>query len=169
MPRKKDMPDDDGQLFIGMPPSTYALNSDVAIVVERLIAYHSESLGHLANFKLACLRRSSTRTNEHFSVDKAGGSWVCGDRERGKDLRFDAGVWFQASWWDRFSPEQRQAWAFHQLCHLQMNPHGRLVRVGHDTEAFASEARIFGAWEDQLRLFAQGLDENEGGHAGERD
>lgn len=58
------------------------------------------------------------------------------------------------------TPEQRDAWVFHQLSHLHARPSGGgLVRVGHDVEAFADEPVHFGAWEEQLSLFERNLDE----------
>lgn len=156
----KDKPVD-GQLpSLAMPPSTYSLNGDIAVVVERVIKRFPEKFGHLVNAKLACLKRASKRSEDAFSVDGSGGAFIRNDRERGLSSTFDAGVWFRAKWWDGMTPDQRDAWVFHQLSHLSARPSGGgLVRVGHDVEAFADEPVHFGAWEEQLSLFERNLDE----------
>lgn len=159
----------EGQLpSLAMPPSTYTLSGDVATVVERVIARFPLKFSHLVNAKLACLKRQSKRSEDAFSVDGAGGCAIRSDRERalpnalesGQIITFDAIIWFRAKWWDQMSPDQRDAWVFHQLSHLHARPSGGgLVRVGHDVEAFADEPVHFGAWEEQLSLFERNLDE----------
>jgi len=159
----------EGQLqSLAMPPSTYTLSGDVATVVERVIARFPEKFGHLANAKIACLKRQSKASEDAFSVDGSGGSAIRSDRERalpnaldgGAIITFDAIVWFRAKWWDGMEPAHRDAWVFHQLSHLHARPSGGgLVRVGHDVEAFADEPEYFGAWEEQLKLFTKNLTE----------
>lgn len=159
----------EGQLpSLAMPPSTYTLSGDVATVVDRVIARFPQKFGHLVNAKIACLKRQSKRSEDAFSVDGSGGSAIRSDRERALPnvvdgetiVTFDAILWFRAKWWDGMTPEQRDAWVFHQLSHLHARPSGGgLVRVGHDVEAFADEPVHFGAWEEQLSLFERNLDE----------
>jgi len=151
----------DGQLAsMAMPDSTYTLSGDIAEVVARVIARFPDKLGHLANAKLACLKRTSKRAEDTFQVDVAGGAFIRSDRERGIDYTYDAGVWFRSKWWDHMAVAKREAWVFHQLSHLQSRPSGGgLVMVGHDVEAFADEPVHFGAWDDQLALFEANLDQ----------
>jgi len=157
----KKQPDAPGQVTVSaMPDSTYMLNGDIATVVDRIIHRFPEKFGHLINAKLACLKRQSKRSEDAFSVDGSGGAFIRSDRERGLHGGFDAGVWFRAKWWDGMSVEKREAWVFHQLSHLGSRPSGGgLVMIGHDVEAFADEPVHFGAWEDQLSLFEQNLDQ----------
>lgn len=172
MPRKKstdafaDAPsgDDekDDQLKFGLPQSTYQLNSDIAVVAERVIRNYPVSLGHLVNVPLAFLRRSSRRTDEEFAVDKAGHAFIRSDRERGIDPTFQAGIWFQGNVWDKFSPDQRQAWVHHQLLHLQVTSTGKLKLTGHEAEEFADVLRVYGVWTDQLKLAFEQADAHEG-------
>lgn len=159
MAKQKD--ESPGQVpSFAMPASTYVLSSDVATVVERVIARFPVKFGHLVNAKLACMKRTSKRAEDTFTVDGAGRAFVRSDRERGITAGFDAGIWFRTKWWDAMSPERRDAWVFHQLSHLFSRPSGGgLVLVGHDVEAFADEAVHFGAWEEQLALFEQNLDQ----------
>lgn len=151
--------DDAQTVALAMPDSTYVLSSDVAAVVERVITRFPEKFAHLANARLACLKRSSKRSEDAFGVDSSGGAFIRNDRERGITSAFDAGVWFRTKWWDNMAPDKRDAWVFHQLSHLHARPSGGgLVMVGHDVEAFADEAVHFGAWEEQLALFETNLD-----------
>lgn len=156
---KKDQAAPGQTVVSAMPDSTYVLSGDVATVKDRVIARFPEKFGHLANAKLACLKRVSKRSEDDFTVDGSGGAFIRSDRERGLDPSFDAGVWFRTKWWDQMTPEKRDAWMFHQLSHLVARPSGGgLVKVGHDVEAFADEPVFFGAWEEQLSLFEQNLD-----------
>jgi hypothetical protein len=158
---KKNEPPSEGQLVsMAMPPSTYTLSSEVAQVVERVIARFPQKFAHLANASLACLLRASKRSEDAFTVDGSGGSFIRNDRERGLASTFDAGLWFRQKWWAGMTIDQRDAWVFHQLSHLHARPSGGgLVRVGHDVEAFADEPVHFGAWEEQLSLFERNLDQ----------
>lgn len=165
----------EGQITsLAMPPSTYTLSGDVATVVDRVIARFPEKFAHLANAKIACLKRQSKRSEDAFTVDGSGGAAIRSDRERALPnaldgqsvITFDAIVWFRAKWWDGMTPDQRDAWVFHQLSHLHARPSGGgLVRVGHDVEAFADEPVFFGAWEEQLSLFEKNLDQYTPGSA----
>jgi hypothetical protein len=168
MAKSKDTPAPGQLASLAMPASTYTLSGDVATVVDRVIARFPQKFGHLVNAKLACLKRQSKRSEDAFSVDGSGGSFIRSDRERAlpnavdgqQVITFDAGLWFRAKWWDGMTPDQRDAWVFHQLSHLHARPSGGgLVRVGHDVEAFADEPVHFGAWEEQLSLFERNLDE----------
>ena len=145
---------------MAMPDSTYMLSSDVATVVERVIQRFPHKFGHLANARLACLLRASKRSEDEFGVDSSGHAFIRSDLERGITATYDAGVWFRRRWWEKMAVEKREAWVFHQLSHLHARPSGGgLVMVGHDVEAFADEPVYFGAWDEQLALFEQNLDE----------
>jgi|GEM_PF-6527509 len=150
-----------GQIAVqAMPDSTYVLSGDIASAVARVIARFPDKFGHLVNAKLACLKRQSKTSEDAFTVDGSGGSFIRSDRERGLDPSFDAGVWFRTKWWDSMAVDKREAWIFHQLSHLHPRPSGGgLVRIGHDVEAFADEPKHFGAWEEQLSLFEKNLDQ----------
>lgn len=156
----KDAPPEGEQMGLGLPPSTYRLNSDIAVVAERLMTNYPERLGHLRNFRIAFLRRDTQRSDpaETFGVDRMGGVRKRSELERGIYAGMDIAVWFMATWWDRFSPEQRTAWVDHQLCHIQMTPKGLPVIVPHDVDEFATIARIYGQWDEQMVLFAESLD-----------
>jgi hypothetical protein len=159
----------EGQLpSLAMPPSTYTPSGDIATVVQRVIARFPLKFDHLVNAKIECLRRQSKASEDAFSVDGSGGAYIKNDRARaypnldegGRLVSFDCGVWFRAKWWDGMTPDQRDAWVFHQLCHLGSRPSGGgLVLIKHDVEAFADEPVHFGAWEEQLSLFERNLDE----------
>lgn len=152
-----DRPDME-QMSLALPASTYNHSSDVAAVVQAVIGDFPEKFRHLVNAKIACLLRQSKTSEDAFSVDGSGGSFVRSDRERGISAMADIGVWFRAKWWQQFTPDARRAWVFHQLSHLAARPKGGgIVRVGHDAEVFAEEGLIFGAWYDQLGLFSQNL------------
>ena len=173
MPRRKkfidgfeDAPDPE-QLEFGMPPSTYALSSDVAEVGNRLIANYEDQLGYLTNFRLGFLLRTSQRTDNEFDVQGAGGAFIRGDRERGLYPGFDGGVWVQARWWNAFTPLQRQAWIHGYLLRLGIAPRGgRLRMLRPDVIEWAAIARLYGPWVEQLKLFAQGLDDHGTGASG---
>lgn len=168
MPRKKtygfkDAPTEGEQIALGMPASTYALNGDVTEVAERLIRNHPEQLGHLLNFQLCFLRRSSSRTDDEFHPATAGGAFIRSDRERGITGSFDGGVWVQGKWWDRFTPEQRMAWIHSYLLRLGIAPRGgKLKMLRPDVIEWASVVRIYGSWSQQLVLFQDGLDAHQG-------
>lgn len=150
------------QIKFGLPMSTYTISGDIATVANRVIGNNPTSLGHLVNIPLAFLFRSSRRTDEEFAVDKAAHAFIRSDRERGIDPTYQAGIWFQRTVWDRFTPEQRMAWVHHELLHLQVTSTGKLKLVGHEAEDFAEVARIYGAWHDQLKLFAEAHDAHAG-------
>lgn len=162
----KDAPSEDEeraeQIKFGLPMSTYGLSGEVTTVANRVIGNHPTSLGHLVNIPLAFLFRSSRRTDEEFAVDKAAHAFIRSDRERGIDPTYQAGLWFQRTAWDRFTPEQRMAWVHHQLLHLMVTSTGKLKLVGHEAEEFAEVGRIYGAWHDQLALFAEASDAHQG-------
>jgi hypothetical protein len=142
--------------------STYHHDPDMLRTVHDLIGEHPTRFGHLRGYTLAALRRDSKRTDDAFAVDKAGGSFVRNDRERGISAEHDAGVWFRGKWWDQMTEEQRRAWTFHQLLHLQTGAKGDgLRRVGHDVEAFAEEGLVFGAWDASLTLWQSNLDRHD--------
>jgi hypothetical protein len=162
----KDAPSDEEkvaeQIKFGLPVSSYTHNGDIATVKDRVIANNPTSLGHLLNIPLACLMRSSRRTDEDFAVDKAGHAFIRSDRERGIDPTYQAGIWVQRAVWDKFSPEQRLAWVHHLLLHLQVTATGKLRLIGHEADEFAEVARIYGAWHNQLALFAEANDAHQG-------
>jgi hypothetical protein len=161
MPRKPKFEDAPaaGQASLAMPDPGYVASSDMAHLLAACIADYPEKLGHLRDVTFATLSRTSTNAEDSFSVDGSGGGWIRAPKERAIYGLADAGVWMRSKWWDKLSPTQRRAWMFHQLSHFQINPNGTLRRVGHDVEAFADEALIFGTWDDgQLALFSQNLD-----------
>ncbi len=166
MPRKTDpseateAPTLEGlSVSLAMPSSTFSQSSDVGDVAAELILQFPERLGHLAQFRFIHLRKHSKRTDSEFAVDGSGGGFVRSDRERGIFGRYDAGLWFDAKWWDRLTVHGRRAWVYHQLCHFLTRSKGiGLLRIGHDVEAFVSEGILFGAWDEQLALFVQNVD-----------
>lgn len=169
MPRGKKQPGEApvpvevGDIALG---STYAHDDAVGDVVRTVLSKWPEKFRHLRSLAIASLRRESRASDDAFAVDKAGGAFVRADRERGVSSEYDVGVWFRGRFWDQMTPEQRQAWAFHQLSHLQPTPKGDSIRkVGHDVEAFTDEGLIFGAWEASLTLWATNLDRHERGEA----
>lgn len=145
------------QIAFGMRAPTYVLNGDVTRVGDDLIARYPESLGWLANVRLAYLRRESKRTDNEFHPDTASGAFVRSDRERSIRPDIDAGIWVQGTFWDRFNPEQRRAWVHSLLLRFAMTPEGNIKRQRPDVAEFAQVVRIYGPWADQLRLFADGI------------
>lgn len=170
-PRKGKFTDtfeDEPNDLVGMPPSTYSLSSDATVVVDQLMTAYPEQLGHLRNYRIALLRRNSSRTDNEFDVQGAGGAFVRADRERGMFPGFDAGIWFQGKWWDQFTPHQRKAWLHGYLLRLGIAPKGgRLKLLRPEVVEWASVVRIYGAWQPTLELFAHGLDDHERSGAGE--
>lgn len=160
--RKNGFEDEPDQLVFGMPPSTYALNSDIAVIAGELIAQYPEQLGHLTNFTLAYLRRSSSRVDNDFHVESASGSFIRSDRERAIFAGFDGGVWVQGKAWDNFAPPQRRAWVHSLLLRLGVAPKGgKLKMLRPDVVEWASIVRIYGPWSEQLTLFSKAHDDHE--------
>lgn len=161
----KDAPKDDepSQMVLGMPASTYSPSGDVTEVAERLIANYPVQLGYLRNFRLVFLARSSSRADNEFHVQSAGGAFIRSDRERGIDASSDGGVWVDRKVWNGFSPEQRQAWLHGYLLRLGIAPKGgRLKMLKPDVVEWASIVRIYGAWAQPLTLFGEALGEHQG-------
>lgn len=157
--RFEDAPDPEEVTVIpmGMRAPTYAPNADITSVANELIGRYPESLGFLTNYRLIFLRRASSRTDNEFHVMSASGAFIRSDRERAIRTDIDAGVWFQGTFWDRFSVDQRRAWVHSLLLRFGMTPKGALRLQRPDVVEWAQVARLYGPWADQLKLFAEGL------------
>lgn len=151
-------PEDVTELSMGMRASPYTPNADITSVANELIGRYPESLGFLTNFHLILLRRHSERTDNEFHPATASGAFIRSDRERAIRTDIDAGVWFQGTFWDRFTVEQRRAWTHSQLLRFGMSPKGALKLLRPDVVEWAQVVRIYGPWADQLVLFQEGLD-----------
>jgi hypothetical protein len=158
--RFEDAPDAD-QLAFGLPPSTHTPDGDMTDVVNELVARYPEALGHLKNVRLIVLRRSSRRTDNEFHVESASGAFIRSDRERSIRPDIDGGIWLQGSDWDRFSPHQRRAWVHGLLLRLGLTRDGRLKKLRPEVVEWAQIVAIYGAWQDTLKLFGEGLDAHE--------
>jgi hypothetical protein len=146
---------------LGVPSSTYSHSEDVAGVVRAVISRYPLKFAFLNGVRIACLVRSSKRSEDEFGVDSSGGGFVRTDRDRGIYDGAYLGVWFRDRHWNQMDADAQSAWVFHQLAHFVARPKGEgIVRVGHDVEAFADEAAIFGAWESQLVLFQRNMDQH---------
>lgn len=153
--------------ILGVPASTYSHSEDVAGTVRAVISAYPLKFSHLNGIRMACLLRSSKRSEDQFSVDGSGGGFVRPDRERGIYDGAYLGVWFRDRHWNQMDDQAQRAWVFHQLAHFVARPRGEgIIRVGHDVEAFADEAAIFGAWESQLVLFQRNMDQHHATSAG---
>jgi len=141
------------QLAIGMPDPGFKLDGDMTAMGERLIAENDVELGHLRNFQLRYLRRSSRRTDMEFHPAKCSGVFIRQGRERAIYAEADAGVWLMGMHWDRFDPStQRRPWLHSLLLRLQMTAEGALVLVKPDLIEWASILNRYGEWTNQLRL-----------------
>lgn len=136
--------------------TAYYPGDEVRDIAEELIPEHH------GNLRDACIEYIfQTREDENSVIQpprvqdavrwgRVGAANVIDQRLRHLHFR----VVMNGNWWEKASPEQREAAVHHLLCHCWLKE-GKPVIQQHEFAGFVSEIRHYGAWSKELAAFEQ--------------